>query len=262
MGIEKRESRRRPGPQKTLTLELSAMTRTNLGQLDLDAKSCYDRMSRQIAVQACYKHGVPILFCNWMYKLLAEQKHYIITANGVSKRHYGTTPQRQHHGIGQGSTEAPVIWLLISSVIIQTMRQTVKGMSWTSPSSDMKTTQFADIYVDDATLWTNGEHDATKLSRQMEKDINSYQEQLRWTGGALTLHKCYFSILEWGFTPEGQPYAQNNSHTIRIERALEDQKKIQEIINEVKEKRRVTPLQVHNLQELTGEKFSDGCLHA
>ena len=33
-----------------------------------------------------------------------------------------------------------------------------------------------------------------------------YHELQNWTGGALNLKKCFFSIMEWKFMDDGLPY--------------------------------------------------------
>ena len=89
-GSRKQRSAGDVGLHKTITLELSALSRTPLSQIDLDAKSCYGRITRQIAAQTCYKFGIPREFCIWFTLLLNKQRHHIITANGILKRTYGT----------------------------------------------------------------------------------------------------------------------------------------------------------------------------
>lgn len=171
--------------KKLLTYELSALRRTTLRQIDLDAKSCYDRMTRELAIQTCYTFGTPEIFCLWLYSLLRNQKHYILLPSGKSEIPYGHSKQQHHHGIGQGSTAAPVVWLLISSLMFQSMRGWATGVKWGSPDGKITTHQVADVYVDDATLWINQINSPQQLVRRMESDLNDYQEMLRWTGGGV-----------------------------------------------------------------------------
>lgn len=173
-------------------MELGALTREPLGQIDLDAKACYDGILRPIAILACYRYGLPIPMCCWLMSLLETQEHHLILPNGRSKREYHSTPAHWLHGIGQGSTAAPVIWLFISSIMMISMRDWSKGVKWSSPQETLSTQRYADSYVDDTTLWINGVAEVKELKRGMETDLTSYQEMLVWTGGALTLSKCFF----------------------------------------------------------------------
>lgn len=179
-GSRKRRAAGDLGLKKLLMYELSALTRTTLGQIDLDAKSCYDHMTREVAIQTCYVFGTPVVFCLWIYALLQRHQHYVILQSGKSMRPYGHQPEQPHHGIGQGSTAAPVVWLLISFLMFQSMRGWAQEIRWESLDGKMTTHQVADVYVDDATLWVNHIHPPKQLVQQMETDLNRYQEMLRW----------------------------------------------------------------------------------
>ena len=121
--------------------------------MDLDAQACYDRINQPLAAQTCYKYRILQTFCWWFLQLLNQQEHYIILQQGISKTGYKHTGKYSHHGIGQGSTAAPIIWLLTRSTLMLAMQQWATSMTWQSPSGDTQLFQTADVYVDDATLW-------------------------------------------------------------------------------------------------------------
>ena len=242
------------GLQRVLTLELSTLTRTSLGQIDLDAKSCYDRILRPVAILACYKFGLPINLCCWLMLVLESQDHHILTTNGRSKRGYTSTPQTRLHGIGQGSCAAPVIWLLISSVLFLSMRQWAQGVTWRSPNRKTTTIRYADAFVDDSTIWVNNIANSHLLVKRMQHDLTKYQEMLSWTGGALTLEKCFFSVLEWQFTADGQPYLYDQTHILQIPRSPPERKRIRTLTTEIRT-RGPNPLTIHLLEGIAGKKF-------
>lgn len=239
------------GLMKLLTTEMSTLTRTTIGQIDLDAKSCYDRMIRRIVMQACYKHGVPEKFCKWFNTVLESQEHNITTNNGISKGSYKSTTDTKVHGIGQGSTAAPVTWLLLSSIIFQSMRSWAQGMTWESPDKTQQTHRIADTYVDDTTLWFNRADNTQNLLEIMETDLRKYQELLEWTGGALTLTKCFFNITEWEFDDSGSPRMKDTPHKIQIPRPLLEKKQITELVRQIQEGG-MNPLIKFHLEQLTG----------
>lgn len=183
------------------------------------------------------------------------QRHYIITANGVSKQAYGTPKENPHHGIGQGSTEAPIIWLLISSILLTSIKTWAQGVVWEAPDQSTHTHRIADVYVDDTTLWVKNIEKIPDLIKKMATDLQKYQEMLRWTGGALTLHKCFFCTVIWAFTPEGLPYLVDEPHTLEIKRGPMEAKEITEIKKNTKATSKVTSIQLHWLGELTGQKL-------
>ena len=187
------------GLQRVLTMQMSTLTRTTLGQIDLDAKSCYDRIIRPVAILACYKFGLPIHLCCWLIQVMESQQHHIITTNGRSKQQYSSTPECRLHGVGQGSSSAPTIWLLISSVLFLSMQKWAQGVHSKSPHPSPALTRYTDAFVDNTALWANNIEDPKALVQKMEEDLKNYQEMLTWTGGALTLEKCFFSVLAWRF---------------------------------------------------------------
>ena len=77
------------------------------------------------------------------------------------------------------------------------MRQWTKGVHWKSLTKEPELTRYTDAFVDDTTLWVNTISDPQELAQRLQQDLTNYQEMLTWTGGALTLEKCFFSILEW-----------------------------------------------------------------
>ena len=167
-------------------------------------------------MQACYKHGIPASFCAWYLKVMEAQTHHILTCNGKSTEGYKSTFEKPIHGIGQGSTAAPILWLLISSTLFTAMKTRATGMKWSSPTGEINTERVADAYVDDTTLWFNNIKDTDKLIEIMERDLTHYQELLEWTGGALTLTKCFFSIMEWEFDEDRTPQLKKKTHKLQI----------------------------------------------
>ena len=239
------------GLQKVLTMELSGLTRQNIGQMDLDARACYDRINRPLAAQTCYKYGLPQAFCWWFLQLLNQQEHHIVLQTGVANKSYKHTPANSHHGIGQGSTAAPIIWLLISSTIFLAMQQWATGITWKDPTGTQVNFRIADVYVDDATLWL--QHDNVKrLIILMTATLEKYHEILNWTGGALNLEKCFFTVMEWRFTKEGLPYLHETARDIKIQRPPHEKNRIKQIIQELNKATTNQALLVHELQQYTG----------
>ena len=242
------------GLQKVITFEMGALTRQPLGQIDLDAKSCYDRILRPVGILACYKFGLPLTMCCWVSQVLEQQEHHLVTINGRSVRGYTSTGEQRMHGVGQGSTAAPIIWLLLSSIMLISMKTWSQGVSWKSPDGETITKRHADSYVDDTTLWLNGISDVQTLKQRMQSDLADYQDMLAWTGGALSLHKCFYSILAWEFTPDGMAQASTEEYTFEIPRPPHELTAIKACTRQIRHQG-LTPLRRHELEELTGNKM-------
>jgi hypothetical protein len=101
--------------QKEMKYTYARLTRTNLGTIDNDAKSCFDRILCNFAMIISRYHGVPKSFCDTQAKTLQFTKFRLRTAIGDSKRTYQHSEENPIHGTGQGSCASPAIWLLISS---------------------------------------------------------------------------------------------------------------------------------------------------
>ena len=128
-----------------------------------------------------------------MFNLLHKQHHYIITGEGITTISYGATVKQTCQGIGQGSTVASIIWLFVSSLLFRSMQEWATGLTWTDPTGNPTTSRKADVYVNDATLWTNQHNNMGTLKQNMKTDLEKYQRSLTYTGGTLTLHKGFLT---------------------------------------------------------------------
>ena len=88
----------------------------------------------------------------------------------------------------------------------------------------------------------------------METDLTSYQEMLAWTGGALTLSKCFFSILAWEFTPDGLPRQSIQPHVLYIPRPPHKQRAIRQMTTLIRMEG-WNPLVKHQLEQLVGSSL-------
>lgn len=98
-----------------------------------------------------------------------------------------------------------------------------------------------------------------QIQEVMTQDLIKYQKMLNWTGGALTLHKCFFGIMEWDFTEEGLPKLKNKDYMMEIPTSEQDQTEIEAIKQQIRENQnKVNPVQQHQIAMLTGEMIETG----
>jgi hypothetical protein len=71
--------------RKMLTYAYSRVTRTNFACMDLDAKSCYDRIVASFALLCSRRFGMPKTACDIHGITIDQMKHYVKTALGISK---------------------------------------------------------------------------------------------------------------------------------------------------------------------------------
>ena len=127
----------------------------------------------------------------------------------------------------------------------------IQGITWTTPTGSPTSSRIADVYVDDATLWTKPTKEHTLITT-MINNFERYHEMLTWTGGALNLEKCFFLIMIWAFTAEGLPYLTEDVHQIKIKRTPQDQTKISRLTQQLHESTQNQATIIHELQQLTG----------
>eukprot|EP00957_Ditylum_brightwellii_P104027 7925483-Ditylum_brightwellii.AAC.3 len=75
-------------------------------------------------------------------------------------------------GIGQGSTDGPPGWALKSDLIFKVYHWMSKGRQMADPTSTIKVTCNADMFVDNATLLHNKQYNtlATQLMVRVQHD--------------------------------------------------------------------------------------------
>jgi Reverse transcriptase (RNA-dependent DNA polymerase) len=163
----------------------------------LDAKSCYDRISPPIAALSVKRQGAPQSFNEIMFRTIDEMKHYIRTAYGDSELTYGKGNER-FHGILQGNGAGPAIWALVSTPVLDRLRHKEFGINIMSHGSGKITKIPAFAFVDDTDLVheIGDEHTAMEDTQQA---LNTWEEGLQTTGGALVPEKCsvYTMIHQW-----------------------------------------------------------------
>ena len=99
-----------------------------------DAKGCYDRIVHTVAILVLMSFGLNHTAARILFQVLQRAKHNIKTEYGVSKTGYGeTNPLAQ--GSGQGNGLGPTGWALISSRMIQMMKNKGHGVNMRSSLS-------------------------------------------------------------------------------------------------------------------------------
>jgi hypothetical protein len=79
---------------KEMIYQYSRLTRTNLGTIDNDAKSCYDRIICSVAMLISMHYGIPIIYCQMQAETLKNTNFNIRTALGESKETYSHTTKK------------------------------------------------------------------------------------------------------------------------------------------------------------------------
>jgi hypothetical protein len=88
--------------RKMLTYAYSQVTRTPFACMDLDAKSCYDRIMVSFGMLCSRYFGMPRDACILHGTTIAEMQHHVKTALGIASSFFQSTPDQVLNRSGQG----------------------------------------------------------------------------------------------------------------------------------------------------------------
>ena len=132
-----------------------------------------------------------------MFRTLAEMKHFIRTSFGDSDTYY-TQADVQFHGIGQGNGAGPMIWVMVSSPLLQRLRTLGFGIRLMDNGGNIyDITAFT--FVDDNDL-VQDIHNIAECAQLPQKALDAWNDSLQATGGACAPEKsCWTALIhKWG----------------------------------------------------------------
>ena len=185
----------------------SRLTRTNLGTIDNDAKSCFDRILCNLAMLVSRYFGITNNYCKTQATTLQNSIFKLRTALGDSKKSYQHSDNTPIHGTGQGSCASPAIWLMISSILMNILQKHSFGMTMNDVQKFKKEIkQIIEGFVDDTSIFTNGEEDnILAIIKKLQSDGKWWGGLLHSSGGKLELTKCFYYLLSWKWDSKGNP---------------------------------------------------------
>jgi hypothetical protein len=185
----------RPGRQtidalleKLLIYEFARLSRTSLITVDNDAKSCYDRIIRTLAMVAWMAIGLPIAAAMMHNRKHQKMEHHIKSRHGLLRPYFGTEGD-ELEGTGQGSRASPAIWLILSVSILAAFSHFSPGMKLYSPFEPLLVLSvLATFYADDG---MPGVNDATdECAREPAVLLQQTEESAQSWGRLLFASGC------------------------------------------------------------------------
>ena len=134
--------------EKLLVYEFARLSRTSVITVDNDAKSCYDRIIKMLAMTACMAFGLPLLTAVMHNRTHHGMVHKIKTRHGLLRPYVGRDKD-ELEGTGQGSGASPAIWLIYSVTLLAAFKKFSPGIHVTSPFKPLLVFILAIFYVDD-----------------------------------------------------------------------------------------------------------------
>ena len=188
---------------KRLTYDLTRIQRSNLGTFDNDAKSCYDRIINSVAMMAARRLGMPENQVATHAGVLKNMRYVVKTAYGVSESYIQSTSSVFLFGTGQGSGASPAIWLTLSTLMLDTLKELLpRGMKYISPDQSMSVERYSDAFVDDTQNGLSDSHlrnpwSLEQTTTKLQHMAQTWEKILSASGGALEASKCSYYILQW-----------------------------------------------------------------
>jgi len=183
------------GLTKRLIMDNARMLQKPMTIVSTDAANCYDRMIHKIIAMAAKKWGIPQRVIQSLLSPLQQAQHYTRTAYGDSTSFFtGTNLQ----GAGQGNTGAAPFWTMISTHMIEIMKELHLSASFISPITKKKIILSLIAFVDDTELFlTHPKNDLKALIAKASTAIKTWRELLKVTGGAMRPEKCAWTLMRY-----------------------------------------------------------------
>jgi hypothetical protein len=170
-------------------------------------KSCYDRICHSIAALSLRRQGVAESEIVCMFSTLQNLKHTIRCAYGTSSESYGdarwVVPMQ---GVYQGNGAGPVIWAVVSSPVLPILRKEGYGAFFQAALSGDEIHLVGYAFVDDTDLIQTGRtHTDTfaDVFAQAQRALNRWEALIKATGGALSVSKCRWWVVDFAWTEDG-----------------------------------------------------------
>jgi hypothetical protein len=197
---------------KVLTFDLWRQFRTNGALCSNDAKSCYDRIVHNCASLCMQRVGTPVQPIISMFSTIQELSHHVRTIYGDSQSSYRHKTSPPIQGVGQGNGAGPQIWALVSTTVLNMLRDKGYGARFRAAMSNKQLSLVGYAFVDDTDLVLADNTSAKDTIKEMQNSLTAWEGGIRTTGGAIVPEKSHWYLIEFGWK-DGQPFYQPVAHT-------------------------------------------------
>jgi hypothetical protein len=187
---------------KQVAYSLVRVLRTPAAMCSNDAQGCYDRIVHSVASLSMQRVGVPTAPIASMFTTLQRLQRFVRTAYGDSPEALdaaGVNPIAIQ-GVGQGNGAAPQVWALVSTVLLNMLRDAGFGARFVAPLSREMVFYAAFSFVDDTDLLvTDAERlrSAEMVAQAMQQALLQWEGALRASGGALEPLKSHWYLIDF-----------------------------------------------------------------
>jgi hypothetical protein len=137
---------------KQLTHDIVRHTKTVAAFLENDAQGCYDRMVNNLLLLELQRLGIPKSAIKALHDKWDKTCHHIKTKFGVSAESYCNSIDCPLFGPGQGSTIGPFLWLLLFTMIVNSLSPILARTTVVSEHKSITSSDTGEAFVDDTSL--------------------------------------------------------------------------------------------------------------
>ena len=188
---------------KRAVLDHSQYMRKIILLTSADLEACYDRIIHTAAALALLRVGISHKRINTMFQSIQLMIHRIRTLFGDSDITWGGEDlddiqdwENYPQGVLQGNTAGPTIWSLLSSIIFEILHKRGFAVEFCTAISKELFCLVGFAYVDDSDLIQTGS-DPVQVLNSMQKLINSWGELIDVTGGAISIEKSWWYMIDY-----------------------------------------------------------------
>ena len=108
---------------------------------------------------------------------------------------------RTTQGALQGSTDGPILWLIVSTPVLERMRELGCGVAYRCAISGDKVTYVACAFVDDATHFQNSPtNNVNDVVERTQRNHSTLEGLMKATGGAVNPKKTFWWLVDFQWT--------------------------------------------------------------
>ena len=176
-----------------------------------DATACYDRIPPNLGMTVSQKFGVPAAVTQANALTLRDAAFRVRTELGLAAQSYSHSSESPIYGTGQGSANSPAIWCFLSSILFDCYDTKATQAQYWDADGNNEVILGMIGFVDDCNGQTNkmdldgSPQNLQELIARSQLDAQAWTDILSVSGGALSLSKCLYQIMQWIFSRQGAP---------------------------------------------------------
>ena len=223
---------------RRLSSDISCQKRSDMMIAGVDAAFCYDRIVHSFAIMAARSKGMPYLPLYTMFKAIQSMEMQVRTSFGESRRTYGGILNPPLQGTCQGNGASPVLWTLVSSMLLNALKYKNTSSQVVSALSKEVLELIGFVYVDDTDLIYMGKNydKSRSLLDKLMMLVEGWKKNLWISGGTLRPEKCYWYAVKYEWVKGEWSYNKDKWKDINILDMEGKNKTIEELhVEEAKE---------------------------